>query len=47
LERIAQIAIGSLQLNPEVPELPAHILRKHFQRKHGPKAYYGQKGQKD
>lgn len=43
LERIAQMAIGSLQLNPAVNVLPAHIQEKHYQRKHGPKAYYGQK----
>jgi hypothetical protein len=22
--------------------LPEHVMRKHFERKHGPKAYYGQ-----
>jgi L-ribulose-5-phosphate 4-epimerase len=43
LERIAQIALGSFQLNPAVFMLPAHIQKKHFQRKHGPNAYYGQK----
>jgi L-ribulose-5-phosphate 4-epimerase len=43
LERIAQMAIGSFQLRPEVSVLPAHIQEKHYQRKHGPDAYYGQK----
>jgi len=43
LERIAQMAMGSFQLNPDLSALPAHIQRKHFQRKHGPDAYYGQK----
>jgi L-ribulose-5-phosphate 4-epimerase len=47
LERIAQMAIGSLLLNPEVPALPEHIQKKHYQRKHGPNAYYGQKEPKD
>ena len=42
LERIAQMAFGSLQLNPDVCALPKHIQQKHYQRKHGPKAYYGQ-----
>ncbi len=42
LERIAQIAVGSFQLNPAVTPLPAHIQEKHYQRKHGPNAYYGQ-----
>ena len=43
LERIAQMALGSLQLNPALTSLPAYIQEKHYQRKHGPKAYYGQK----
>ncbi len=42
LERIAHMAIGTLQLNPEIAALPEHIRRKHYQRKHGPDAYYGQ-----
>jgi L-ribulose-5-phosphate 4-epimerase len=45
LERIAQMALGSLQLNPALEVLPSHIQQKHYQRKHGPKAYYGQKKQ--
>ncbi len=43
LERIAQMAIGTFQLNPTVSPLPKHILKKHYRRKHGPNAYYGQK----
>jgi L-ribulose-5-phosphate 4-epimerase len=43
LERIAQMAIGSFQLNPDLSPLPMHIQKKHYQRKHGPDAYYGQK----
>ena len=43
LEQVAQMALGSLQLNPELHHLPAFIQEKHFQRKHGPGAYYGQK----
>jgi len=42
LEMCAQMALGSLQLNPALREIPAHILRKHHDRKHGPDAYYGQ-----
>jgi len=30
-------------LNPAGPLLPRYLLDKHFQRKHGPGAYYGQK----
>jgi L-ribulose-5-phosphate 4-epimerase len=43
LERIAQMALGSLQLRPTISPLPEYIQEKHYQRKHGPKAYYGQK----
>jgi L-ribulose-5-phosphate 4-epimerase len=43
LERVAQMAYGSLQLNPELSAIPSYIQEKHYQRKHGPKAYYGQK----
>ena len=43
LERVAQMAIGSLQLNAKLAALPAYIQEKHYQRKHGPNAYYGQK----
>ena len=43
LERVAQMAMGSFILNPDIRPLPAHIQQKHYQRKHGPHAYYGQK----
>jgi len=43
LENVAQMALGSLQLNPSLIQLPSFIQEKHFQRKHGPNAYYGQK----
>jgi L-ribulose-5-phosphate 4-epimerase len=43
LERIAQMAQGALQLNPALLAIPSYIQEKHYQRKHGPKAYYGQK----
>jgi len=42
LERIAQMALGTIQLNPQIAPLPVHIQHKHYQRKHGPEAYYGQ-----
>jgi L-ribulose-5-phosphate 4-epimerase len=42
LERIAQMAIGSLQLNPQLAALPSFIQEKHYKRKHGPEAFYGQ-----
>lgn len=45
MERVAEIALGSFLLNPGITELPAYIQQKHYQRKHGPNAYYGQKKQ--
>lgn len=43
LEKTAKMAWGTLSLAPEVPPFPEYLLRKHYQRKHGPQAYYGQK----
>jgi len=42
LERIAKMALYSLQLNNNLEELPDYIMKKHYLRKHGPDAYYGQ-----
>ncbi len=42
LERVAQMALGTFLLNPGARPIPAHIQQKHYQRKHGPRAYYGQ-----
>ena len=42
LELVARLAFLALQLNPELPAMPQHLLEKHFLRKHGPGAYYGQ-----
>ena len=44
LEMCAQMALGSLSLTPGLGAIPGHILDKHHLRKHGPNAYYGQKG---
>jgi L-ribulose-5-phosphate 4-epimerase len=44
LELIARTALLTLQIRPRTPRLPAPLLRKHFARKHGPDAYYGQRG---
>jgi len=43
LEKIAKMALGSLLLRPRPGLFPQCLLKKHYQRKHGPKAYYGQK----
>ena len=42
LESIAWMAQLSLALSPELPAIPQTILDKHFLRKHGGSAYYGQ-----
>jgi L-ribulose-5-phosphate 4-epimerase len=42
LEFVAQLAGETLCLNPETRPLSAALLDKHFLRKHGRKAYYGQ-----
>jgi len=44
LERIAKMALFSMELNPKLKKLPKYILKKHYFRKHGKDAYYGQKG---
>jgi L-ribulose-5-phosphate 4-epimerase len=44
LEAVCQIALGVQQIMRHAPTLEAYILEKHYQRKHGPDAYYGQKG---
>ena len=43
LENVAAMARATLAIDPRTRPLPAHILRKHHLRKHGPQAYYGQK----
>jgi L-ribulose-5-phosphate 4-epimerase len=42
LEIVAEMALKTLQLNPAATPISATLLAKHFQRKHGEKAYYGQ-----
>ena len=42
LEIVADMALKTLSLNPSASPAPAHLLAKHFSRKHGPSAYYGQ-----
>lgn len=43
LEKTAKMAWGAHLLNPEIPPFPEYLLEKHYSRKHGPQAYYGQK----
>jgi L-ribulose-5-phosphate 4-epimerase len=42
LEELAKIASVTRSLDPEARRLPEHLVRKHFERKHGKSAYYGQ-----
>jgi L-ribulose-5-phosphate 4-epimerase len=43
LEIVAEMAMKTLQLNPHAKPLSQVLLDKHFLRKHGATAYYGQK----
>jgi len=42
LEEIARMAWLTEQINPQAPLLKDALIKKHFERKHGPDAYYGQ-----
>ena len=43
LEQIAAMALDTLRLDPSAEPAPSYVLDKHYYRKHGPGAYYGQK----
>lgn len=43
LEEVAKMAVLTLTIDPGAQPAPQHVLDKHFMRKHGPNAYYGQK----
>jgi L-ribulose-5-phosphate 4-epimerase len=43
VECIADLAMMSLRVDPRLRPIEPALLRKHFSRKHGPGAYYGQK----
>jgi L-ribulose-5-phosphate 4-epimerase len=47
LEFISRLASETLRLNPKTKPLQSALLNKHFLRKHGPEAYYGQKKKND
>ena len=42
LEEVAKMALLTLQIDPNAAPAPQRIQDKHFLRKHGPNAYYGQ-----
>lgn len=43
LEEVAKMALFTEAVNPKAGPAPQRIQDKHFMRKHGPNAYYGQK----
>ncbi len=43
LEEVARMAYLTLQINPNAPRLKESLIKKHYDRKHGKDAYYGQK----
>jgi L-ribulose-5-phosphate 4-epimerase len=42
LEELAKMAHLTRSIAPEARRLPDYLVRKHFERKHGKGAYYGQ-----
>jgi L-ribulose-5-phosphate 4-epimerase len=42
LENIAQMAFLTEQINTDAPRLKDALIKKHYERKHGPDSYYGQ-----
>lgn len=42
MEKVAEMGLKTLALNPSA-EMKQYVLDKHYMRKHGPNAYYGQK----
>lgn len=43
LEAVAAMAITTLELDPAARAMPQYLLDKHYRRKHGADAYYGQR----
>ena len=43
IEELAKMNYQSIQLNPNITKFPKYVLDKHYNRKHGKNAYYGQK----
>lgn len=42
LEAVAHMAYLTEQINPQAKRLQDSLIKKHFERKHGPNSYYGQ-----
>jgi L-ribulose-5-phosphate 4-epimerase len=43
LEMMAELAAHTIALRPDQPPVEDALLERHFSRKHGPMAYYGQR----
>ena len=43
LEEICKMALLTVAIDPQAMPLPEYIIKKHWERKHGPDAYYGQR----
>lgn len=43
LEELAKMAFVTKSIDPNAERLPQSLINKHFERKHGQRAYYGQK----
>jgi L-ribulose-5-phosphate 4-epimerase len=43
METVANMAYHAEQINPQGTPIEQYLLDKHYMRKHGPNAYYGQK----
>jgi L-ribulose-5-phosphate 4-epimerase len=43
LEKLAKIAYLTVEINPNIKRIKKTLVDKHFNRKHGPNSYYGQK----
>jgi len=39
---VAEMALHTRALNPDAQPIPDYVLQKHYLRKHGKNAYYGQ-----
>lgn len=42
MEEVAKMALFTKQINADVQDIPSELLEKHYYRKHGAGAYYGQ-----
>ncbi|MGF7447246.1 L-ribulose-5-phosphate 4-epimerase, partial [Klebsiella michiganensis] len=43
MEEVARMAWIARAINPQLKPIDSWLMDKHFMRKHGPDAYYGQK----